>query len=334
MMATMLRKLCSLWVALALCAGVLVGCDGNALGTAGTAGGFPATGAPERSVSSESIPAYDGEPYVVLDGGTPDFSDDERAVALGTEVYGDLDPLGRCTFAFALVGPETQTDEPRGSLRSIKPSGWVQNLDLPGLDHLYERSHLIAHRLTAENANERNLITGTTYLNQGAMQVWENQVAHYVDGTGGHVLMRVTPHFEGSELVPRGVRMEAYSLEDDGASVRFNVYCYNVQPGVTIDYATGRSWQDDADQGICDLPLASDGKANRGEGTAEEAQRFAPTGQEERTLRYVLNTRSKRFHLPTCSSTASMAEKNREDVEATRSELIAQGYVPCGTCEP
>ncbi len=244
-MMSLLRKLCSLWLALALCAGVLVGCDAG-----GTAGGFPADGAPTCSISSADIPAYEGDPYVMLDGGRPDFSEADFAVPIGTEVYGDLDSLGRCMFAFAMVGPETQTDEPRGSIRSIKPSGWVQNLDLPGIDHLYERSHLIAYRLTAENANERNLITGTNYLNQETMQIWEKKVASYVDQAGGHVLMRVTPHFEGRELVARGVRMEAYSIEDGGASVCFNVYCYNVQPGVTIDYATGRSWEDESTEGI------------------------------------------------------------------------------------
>lgn len=236
-MAGLLRKLASLWLALALCVGVLCGCD-----SFGTSGGFPATGAPAQTVSSADIPAYDGDPYVILDDNVPDFTDDDFNVPYGTEVYGDLDRLGRCTFAFALVGPETQTDAKRESLRNVKPSGWRQNLDLPGIEHLYERSHLIAYKLTAENANERNLITGTTYLNQGAMHEWEDKVGSYVNRHGGHVLYRVTPHFEGNELVARGVRMEAYSVEDDGKSVCFDVYCYNVQPGVEIDYATGRSW--------------------------------------------------------------------------------------------
>lgn len=327
-MMAMWRKLCAVWVALALCAGVLAGCDAG-----GTAGGFPASGAPTRSVASSDIPAYSGEPYVSLDDGRPDFSEEDFAVPLGTEVYGDLDSLGRCTFAFALVGPETQTDAPRGSLRSIKPSGWVQNLDLPGLEHLYERSHLIAHRLTAEDANERNLITGTSYLNQGAMQVWENEVANYVDRTGGHVLMRVTPQFEGDELVARGVRMEAYSVEDDGASVCFNVYCYNVQPGVTIDYVTGRSWENPEGQGSGALSLAPTGESGSDDAVAEQTAP-APANAQEQVLSYVLNTRSKRFHRPTCSGVSTMSEKNREDAEATRSDLIARGYVPCGTCEP
>lgn len=322
MPTVLLRRLCAIWAVLVLCAGALFGCD-----AAGTAGGFPATGAPAQSVSSESIPAYDGDPYVVLDDGRPDFSEADLAVPVGTEVYGDLDSLGRCTFAFALVGPETQTDAPRGSLRNVKPSGWRQNLDLPGLEHLYERSHLIAHRLTAEDANERNLITGTSYLNQGAMQVWENEVAAYVDRSGGHVLMRVTPHFEGDELVARGVRMEGWSLEDDGASVCFDVYCYNVQPGVGIDYATGRSWDESAGQNTYEgLSLAPTGDA--------DASGSAGAASQEEVRSYVLNVRSMRFHLPTCSGVSTMAEKNREEVEASRTELIAQGYTPCGTCKP
>lgn len=330
-MTAMWRRLCAIWVALALSAGVLVGCT-----TGGTAGGFPASGAPTSSVASSDIPAYSGEPYVSLDDGRPDFSESDFAVPLGTEIYGDLDSLGRCTFAFALVGPETQTDAPRRSLRSIKPSGWVQNLDLPGLEHLYERSHLIAHRLTAEDANERNLITGTAYLNQGAMQVWENEVAKYVDRTGGHVLMRVTPQFEGDDLVARGVRMEAYSVEDDGASVCFDVYCYNVQPGVTIDYATGRSWESGDEReasGTALAPTGEDGGASAAD-TTEDAAASTPANAQEQTLSYVLNTRSKRFHYPTCSGVSAMSEKNREDVETARSDLIAQGYVPCGTCKP
>lgn len=190
------------------------------------------------------VPAYSGEPFIEINGGIPTFTSDDKAVAYGTEIYGELDPLGRCTGAFALVGRETQPTSKRGNISDIKPSGWKQNLDLYalGLDHLYERSHLIAHKLTAEDANRENLMTGTHYLNQGAMSRFETIVGDHVDATGGHVLMRVTPLFVGDELVARGVQMEAYSLEDDGASVSFNVYCYNVQPGVTIDYSTGASW--------------------------------------------------------------------------------------------
>lgn len=192
---------------------------------------------------ADAVPEYSGKAYIEVNGNVPDFTNEDKAVPYGTEIYGKLDQLGRCTGAFALVGPETLPTGKRGNISDIKPSGWRQNLDLYplGLDHLYERSHLIAHKLTAEDANKENLITGTHYLNQGAMSQFETIVGDYVNATGGHVLMRVTPVFLGDELVARGVQMEAYSLEDEGESVSFNVYCYNVQPGVEIDYATGES---------------------------------------------------------------------------------------------
>lgn len=190
-----------------------------------------------------AVPEYSGEAYIEVNGNAPDFTEEDKTVPYGTEIYGELDQLGRCTGAFALVGPETLPTGKRGNISDVKPSGWRQNLDLYslGLDHLYERSHLIAHKLTAEDANKENLITGTHYLNQGAMSQFETIVGDYVNATGGHVLMRVTPVFLGDELVARGVQMEAYSLEDEGKSVSFNVYCYNVQPGVEIDYVTGES---------------------------------------------------------------------------------------------
>lgn len=191
----------------------------------------------------ESVPEYSGDAYVELNGNIPQFSEQDFQSPIATETYGELDSLGRCTFAFAVVGKETQPTQKRGNISNIKPSGWHQSMDVRaiGLDHLYERSHLIAHMLTAEDANARNLITGTHYLNQGAMSQFETEVANYINGEGGHVLMRVTPIFQGDELVARGVQMEAYSLEDEGKSVCFNVFCYNVQPGVAIDYATGYS---------------------------------------------------------------------------------------------
>lgn len=195
------------------------------------------------TVDLAQIPEFSGESYIEVNGNVPAFSDADKAVPFGTEVYGDLDELGRCTVAFAMVGRETQPTSKRGNISDVKPTGWKQNLDLYslGLNHLYERSHLIAHKLTAEDANKKNLITGTYYLNQGAMSRFETIVGDHVDATGGHVLMRVTPVFYGDELVARGVQMEAYSLEDEGQSVLFNVFCYNVQPGVEIDYATGAS---------------------------------------------------------------------------------------------
>ena len=170
------------------------------------------------------------------------FTDEQRAAEPGYEHYDELDELGRCTAAFAVVGPETQPTEKRGSIGEVRPSGWqMAKYDFVEGKYLFNRCHLLGYQLTGENANERNLITGTRYLNVQGMLPFENAVADYVDATGNHVLMAVTPVFEGSELVARGVHMMAESVEDGGEGVAFNVFCYNVQPGVVIDYGTGAS---------------------------------------------------------------------------------------------
>lgn len=171
-----------------------------------------------------------------------DFSEDDMQRE-SFEEYSDLDSLGRCGQAYALIGTETMPDEDRGSIGQIKPSGWhtVRYDDLIDGKYLYNRCHLIGFQLAGENANEKNLITGTRYMNVDGMLPFENQVADYVETTGNHVLYRVTPVFEGDELVARGVQMEALSVEDDGQGVAFNVFVYNVQPGVDIDYQTGES---------------------------------------------------------------------------------------------
>lgn len=197
------------------------------------------------SLRSEALATDDVEPYGFINDNYPYFTDEDLTQPYGTEIYAPLDALGRAVEAFAIVGPETEPrkGETRGSISNIKPTGWVQAFykDELNLDHLYERSHLLAWRLTAENDNERNLITGTAYMNSSTMTHFEEIVDNYIDRTGNHVAMRVTPYYEGNNLVASGVQMEAYSLEDNGASICFNVFCFNVQPGVVIDYATGES---------------------------------------------------------------------------------------------
>lgn len=193
-----------------------------------------------KPLTWDSLPAYDGSPYVYVNDGDPTFSSTDRKAAYGTEIYGDLDKLGRCTDTFAVVGPETQPTEKRGSIGSVKPSGWqLAKYDFVDGKYLFNRCHLLGYQLTGENANVCNLITGTRYLNIDGMLPFENTVDDYVDATGNHVLMRVTPIFVKKELVARGVQMQAESLEDQGDGISFNVFCYNVQPGVVIDYATG-----------------------------------------------------------------------------------------------
>lgn len=194
------------------------------------------------TVTLEDIPAYSGSPYVVLQDNMPNF-DQEDFTIQPFEQYSPLDSLGRCGVAYANICLELMPTEPRGEIGQIKPSGWhTAPYDFVDGRYLYNRCHLIGFQLAGENANERNLITGTRYMNVVGMLPFENMVDNYVDETGNHVLYRVTPIFEGTNLVAKGVQMEAWSVEDEGEGLCFHVFVYNVQPGVTIDYATGESW--------------------------------------------------------------------------------------------
>jgi DNA-entry nuclease len=256
-----------------------------------------------QTAELDSIPYYSGDPYVVVYDNLPDFPE-EAKVAECFEEYGDLDALNRCTVAYACVGIDTMPTEKRGNIGSVKPTGWqVAKYDSVDGKYLYNRCHLIGFQLTAENANERNLITGTRYMNVDGMLPFENLVADYVKETDHHVLYRVTPIFSGDNLVADGVQMEAWSVEDAGEGVCFNVFVYNVQPGIEIDYATGESWL-----------------------SGESGPSVQGT--------YILNTNSKKFHLPDCSGAASISEANRKDYTGSRSDLISQGYDPCGQCKP
>ena len=281
-------------------------------------------------LSLEDVPAYSGEPYVEINGNEPDFSSSDLTEE-AFETYSALDSLGRCGTAYANVGVELMPTEDRGDIGQVKPSGWhTVKYDCVDGKYLYNRCHLIGYQLTGENANEENLITGTRYLNVEGMLPFENMVADYVQETENHVLYRVTPIYEGSDLVARGVQMEALSVEDQGAGICFNVYVYNVQPGVTIDYATGESWLED------EAPETSGSTSETAqpqepESTQEPQDTQTETGEEER---YVLNTNSHKFHLPTCPSVESIKEDNRQDYTGTREDLIAQGYSPCGQCKP
>ena len=194
------------------------------------------------SFSLEELPAYSGEPYVVIDDNQPDFPEEDRTSTESFETYSPLDALGRCGTAYANIGRDLMPTEDRESISSVTPTGWI-NRQYDG-EYLYNRCHLIGFQLTGENANEENLITGTRYMNVDGMLPFENLVADYVTETDNHVLYRVTPVFEGQNLVASGVQMEAWSVEDEGDGVCFNVYVYNGQPGITIDYATGESWQE------------------------------------------------------------------------------------------
>ena len=191
-----------------------------------------------------ALPPYSGEPYISVCGGDPDFSEDE-ITSVSFEYYSELDALGRCGVCIASVGQDIMPTEKRGSIGQVKPTGWhTVKYDFVDGKYLYNRCHLIGFQLTGENANKRNLITGTRYLNVEGMLPFENMVADYVKETGNHVMYRVTPIFVGDELLARGVHIEAESVEDGGDGIMFNVFCYNVQPDVVLDYATGEGTAD------------------------------------------------------------------------------------------
>lgn len=198
-------------------------------------------------VTDFKIPDYSGEPFIEINNNIPYFDENDYTKE-AFESYSELDSLGRCGVAYANVSRELMPTKERGKIRSIKPSGWRQAKYEGIVDstppYLYNRCHLIAYCLTAENANEQNLITGTHYMNVEGMLPFEEEVARYLDRNDNHVLYRVTPIFEGDNLVANGVLMEAYSVEDNGAGICFCIYCYNVQPGVTIDYRTGKNWRE------------------------------------------------------------------------------------------
>lgn len=268
------------------------------------------------TVTLADIPAYAGEPYVVINDNNPFFTKEEIAKATTSwEEYGDMDKLGRCSMCWASVGKDIMPTGERGSIGLVKPTGWrTVKYDFVNGKYLYNRSHLIGWQLTGEDANEKNLVTGTRSFNVDGMLPFENMVADYVREDDGHVLYRVTPMFDGDDLVCRGVLMEAISVEDNGDSILFNVFVYNVQPGVKINYATGESSLDDGQT------------AGTGDSNSEAASDVDAS--------YVINTNSMKFHKEDCPSISSMNQANKKVVTSTRDELISEGYSPCGICKP
>ncbi len=262
-----------------------------------------------KPADPSKLPAYSGKAYTAVDGNIPNFSSAELTVS-SYEKYSEFDYLGRCGVTVASIGRDLMPTEDRGSIGSVKPTGW-QTVKYDSVDgkYLYNRCHLIGFQLTGENANVKNLITGTRYMNVDGMLPFENMVADYIKETGNHVAYRATPIFEGSNLLASGVQIEAYSIEDEGDGICFNVYCYNVQPGITINYADGSS------------SLAAD--------SSDDTDK-----NETVKVTYVLNTNTKKFHYPTCYSAQKISAKNYAESTLTRSQLIAQGYDPCGNCEP
>lgn len=365
-------------IALALCCTLpLAACESGPFSGAQTSN--PA------AVQIADIPEYSGALCIDVNNSEPGFTDDDFKRGAFME-FSDLDFEGRCGAAFARIGTDTLSNAPRGDISQVHPSGWEQHrYDFVDQGMLYNRSHLIAHQLCGEDANEKNLITGTRTMNSVGMTYYENIVANYVKQTGNHVLYRVTPIFAANDLVARGVQMEAESVEDDGQAVRFNVFVYNVEPGVEIDYVTGKSressdvphvatggeatttgasttpnatgkeasgastkspngnarskstnnttWKGDADNSQTNQAnnaAGSSGTKSPGNGASSEESSATSYGSQE----YALNTKSMKFHRPTCSSVGDIADNNKQEATATRDELISEGYSPCKQCNP
>lgn len=266
------------------------------------------------SVNSEinsDIPEFLDQPFVVVNGNNPGFKTEELVID-SFESYSELDSLGRCGVATACIGVDIMPTEDRGEIGQVKPTGWhTVKYDIVDGKYLYNRCHLIGFQLTGENANKKNLITGTRYFNVDGMLPFENMVADYVKETKNHVMYRVTPVYDVDNLVANGVYMEAYSVEDGGEGICFNVFVYNNQPGIVIDYQTGES------------RLESE----------PPNQQSKPTSSETDN-QYVLNTNSKKFHFSSCSGVKNIKSENYKEYTGTRENLVSDGYSPCGICKP
>lgn len=249
-----------------------------------------------------NIPAYNGKAYIAINDNIPFFNETDLTT-VSYESYGEMDELGRCTTASACLGKDLMPDKDRGSIGHIRPSGWqTAKYDFIEGKYLYNRCHLIGYQLTGENANGENLITGTRYLNMDGMLPFENMTADYIKETGNHVMYRVSPVFEDSDLLARGVIMEGLSVEDKGEGICFCVYLYNVQPGVAIDYSTG------------DSTVSKDDKS------------------PEKSQTYILNTHSKKIHRPDCPSVTSMKDEYKQKYKGDIRDLTQAGYEPCQRC--
>lgn len=300
-------------------------------------------------VSLDAIPAYDGKAYVAVNNNEPFFTDSDMTTT-AFENYSDLDSLGRCGVAYANICKEIMPTEKRGKIGMIKPSGWhTVKYDVIKDRYLYNRCHLIGYQLAGENANPKNLITGTRYLNVEGMLPFENLVADYVNNTGNHVLYRVTPMFAGSNLVANGVLIEAKSVEDNGGGILFNVYCYNVQPGIGINYENGDSWLDGTtpqeQSAQTDTSQNEGSQSSNGGGAGESGSSSSITGSassgsdssaaenssadssNSETMVHITAT-GKKYHRAGCRTL------KKSDTEVTLDEAKSMGLSPCGICNP
>ncbi len=294
----------------------------------------------------ESIPKYSDSPYCNVNKGKPTFTQSEITTK-SYEKLGELDSMGRCTSAMACLGEDLMPSESqeRGSISEIHPTGWRQVMykSVTG-EALYNRCHIIGWQLTGNDAVEENLITGTQYMNNEGMEPYESKIAQYIRSSGNHVMYRVTPVFKGKEKVARGVHMEAYSVEDKGSGISFNIYCYNVQPNISINYATGESESNIEDD--CDgYTTSRNGKTYYSKNLKDSSKTQSSNMTNSNKIStsssgstksdgYVLNTNTMRFHYSTCNSVKNMSSRNMESTNKSREELIKEGYTPCGSCNP
>lgn len=271
------------------------------------------------NISISNIPEYSGEDYIILNNNIPNFSDSDLTTT-SFEEYSPLDSLGRCGVAFANIGTDIMPTEKRESISSVKPSGWKSAeypTDVIKGKYLYNRSHLIGFQLTAENANERNLITGTRYFNATLMLPYENMVADYIKETNNHVLYRVTPVFEGNNLVATGVQIEAKSVEDNGEGIEFNVFIYNIQPGITIDYATG-------DSALSGEEITKTEPSNTSSNPTTNNSNTSTSSTEKTVIRG--NSNSKIYHCPGQRDYENMADSKFLVNFNSEQEAIDAGY--------
>lgn len=322
----------------------------NGTGQADAGGAGQSSGKPQDElvnnnsyVSLDAIPAYEGKAYVAVNNNEPFFTDSDMTTT-AFENYSDLDSLGRCGVAYANICKEIMPTEKRGKIGMIKPSGWhTVKYDVIKDRYLYNRCHLIGYQLAGENANPKNLITGTRYLNVEGMLPFENLVADYVNNTGNHVLYRVTPMFSGSNLVANGVLIEAKSVEDNGGGILYNVYCYNVQPGVGINYENGDSWLDGttpqnegSQNSVGSVAGASAGESGSSSSTtgnvssgsdSSAAENSVSDSSNSETMVHITAT-GKKYHRAGCRTL------KKSDTEVTLDEAKSMGLSPCGICNP
>ena len=279
------------------------------------------TTADSSNITIDNIPAYSGDDYIILNNNIPNFSESDLTTT-SFEEYAPLDDLGRCGVAYSNIGTDIMPTEKRESISSVKPSGWHSvKYDIVEGKYLYNRSHLIGYQLTAENANDRNLITGTRYFNATLILPYENMVADYIKETNNHVLYRVTPVFEGNNLVATGVQMEAKSVEDNGEGIEFNVFVYNVQPGITIDYATG-------DSALSGEEITNTSSSSNSNNTSNNSSNTTSSNNTTSTEEIIIrgNSKSKIYHCPGQRDYENMADSDYLVNFNSEEEAISAGY--------